>query len=354
MQSDHSTGCSSFFEVLSRHLPLEFFRGKIKEFLLSNELLCEESFYQETEISYIPRKSVLKKIIGFKNTFKQNSIAKFISMAHQRDESFDIIIQTCRSALNSQKFSCLIILASGSGQLASHLLSELEYTHIQNISEKIYGVDISHTMSAYGAKKLSTVSYIDYIPVATDCTSSECMKFWIPELSQNTPVLIVSHGGARYFAENGENRFLESVSAFPKESRVIVTEVGFELYKLMYNLACTADSIPNLDVFDFSDIESTSHHNCWNLSYYYFLTQHYTQSPLFRSFIDELIGYPQNGLDAECRNCYYCINFILLEIAGYRKQPVYLVDLYCAGNGVGRIKIEEDSKLGSTMYSRLN
>jgi O-methyltransferase involved in polyketide biosynthesis len=113
------------------------------------------------------------------------------------------------------------------------------------------------------------------------------MKFWIPELSQNTPVLIVSHGGARYFAENGENRFLESVSAFPKESRVIVTEVGFELYKLMYNLACTADSIPNLDVFDFSDIESTSHHNCWNLSYYYFLTQQFIREKKLFDFPPE-------------------------------------------------------------------
>jgi len=295
----------------------------------------------------------MKKLVDFKNAFNKDSIPVFISMAHQRDNSFETIIQSCCSAMNNQKFSCLMILASGSGQLAAHLLSELENPHIQSISERIYGVDISHTMSTHGAKEISNFPYINYIPVTADCTSFEDMKKCIPELSQNVPVLTISHG-ARFFAENRETPFLESMSAFPKGSRVIVTEVGVELYELMHSLACEANSMPELEVFNFPDIKNASRHNCWNLSYYYFLIHHYIQSLSFRSVIDELIGYPQYRRGAECQNCCSCINFILLEIAGCRKQPVYLLDLYCAGNGVGRIKIEEGSNPGSTLYSRLN
>jgi hypothetical protein len=315
---------------------LQSVRQEVKQTLISDTVLCEEDFYPGTESHHIPRKLILKKLVNFHQIFNKEDIAGFISNAHQKDESFSRITQACQFILSnaSAQFSGLLILASGSGQLAAHLSSELNESHTTQISHQMVGVDISHNMSTQGAALLSKVQNgvsceIVYRAVTADCASFDRMASKIPELSQEVPLLTISHGGARYFAQGRVKDFLESVAAFPKGSRVVITEVGAEIHQLMYDLACQADSMPTLDVLTFPSLSSYS--SCWNLTYYYFLHQHYHHSSVFRSYIDKLLQADYLAIMDQLQyNSYIeCLNAILLEIAGTRKQAVHLLELHC-------------------------
>ena len=319
---------------------LQSLRQEVKQILISDTLLSEEDFYPETESNYIPRKLVLRKLVNFDQTFNKERIAGFISNAHQKDESFSRITQACEFILSdaSAQFSGLLILASGSGQLAVHLSSELNESQMAQLSHQMVGVDISHNMTLQGAALLSKnqngVKSV-YRAVTANCTSFDSMACKIPELSQEVPLLTISHGGARYFAQGRIKEFLESVAAFPKGSRVVITEVGAEIHQLMYDLACQADSMPTLDVLTFPTPTLSSSSSCWNLTYYYFLHQHYHHSSGFRSYIDKLVQAHYFAMmdlgERHVNSQFECFNTILLGIAGTRKQAVHLCELHCRG-----------------------
>jgi hypothetical protein len=250
MQFDGLTECDHCFEAVLTPSSLDDIRLDVKQILISTGLLGQTDFYQTEGISYIPQKLVLKKYLNFKYTFDQAIVSRCIFKAHQRDQSFEKITQCLQAVLSNseQEFSCLLILASGSGYLTSHLLSELQNGQLQSINHTVYGVDISPTMNRHGLEIFFRTNAqsldVRYHPVISNCASFDDMSGHILELTQAAPVLTVSHGGVRYFAEGQERLFIESLSTFPENSRFIITEVGNELSELMYKLAKSTTSNP--------------------------------------------------------------------------------------------------------------
>lgn len=340
MQFSELTQCHHCLEAALTPSLLDDIRLDVKQILISTGLLDQTDFYQAEDICYIPQKLILKKYLNFKYTFDQAIVSRCIFKAHQRDQSFEKITQSLRAVLSTskQEFSCLLILASGSGYLTSHVLSEFQNGQLQSINHTVYGVDISPTMNRHSLEIFSKINAqslnVRYQPVISNCASFDDMSSHILELTQAAPVLTVSHGGVRYFAEGQERLFLESLSTFPVASRIVITEVGHELSELMYKLADLTTLNPNLEVLHFSLEDEVTWHNCWNLTYYYFLMQQYLQSVSLRSYIDNLYSLidTPNTCSMMSQDFFICINFILLEIAGSRKQPVHLLDLQCTGH----------------------
>ncbi|MCB0211207.1 MAG: hypothetical protein KDJ52_17845 [Anaerolineae bacterium] len=324
-------------EALLTPLSLSDIRREVKQILISTELVSEADFYQREDVGYIPNKLVLKRQLNFKYTFDQSIIARCIFEAHERDKSFEKITQRCKTVLSSAEFNfaCMLILASGSGYLTAHLLSGLQRSQLEGINHTVYGVDISQTMNRHGLEVFSRINtqslQVRYRPVISNCASFDDMSSHILELTQDTPVLTVSHGGVRYFAEGHEELFIKSLATFPENSRFIITEVGHELSGLMDNLAHATASSPNLELLHTSNENDVTWHQCWNLTYYYFLMQQYLQSALLRTYIDTLYDqiYTSETANGVTHDFFTGINFILLEIAGAREQPVYILELRC-------------------------
>jgi len=325
----------------NQHL-LNQLRWASKEIFIGNNIFSHKDFYVEDDMNYLPKKMLLKEILNLNETFQKNIIAASIATAHQKDDSFRKITDSCRSKLNgiNSKFSSLLILANGSGQLVSYLINNLTNSNIKNINYKIYGVDISQTMSHFGEtnfyKNQSPKGKdIVYYPVTADCTSWLALQTAIPELLQNRPVLTISHGGARYFIEDKEQEFLNSFCHYPAGSYLIITEVGIENYELIKKLAVMADTKLNLDVVISPCKSVNNFYDCWNLTYYYFLMQQYEQSAIFCQFIDEFLKNKHIKFIGSNHNHLNQVSLTLLEIAGTRKQPIYSLDIY---NTQGKLK----------------
>jgi hypothetical protein len=302
-----------------------------KALFIDHSILVSKDFYSSTEISYLPQKNVLKVKLDFNATFQQDVIAQSISVAHQKDESFEKIMSACKAELHNlgKNFSALMIMASGSGQLTPYLLEHLSPCNIRKISHKIYSVDISQTMSDngrinfYKTGEMSNYA-IDYNPVTADCTSYTMLQESIPELSQLDPLLVISHGGARYFVMGNERALLESFRQYPSGSSMIITEVGDENYKLLHNLVAMADAINGLNVSVSPQQDTLEQYYFWNLTFYYFLMQQYQKLPSFQTLIDNFLA-EQNITNTH--NYQWLVSLILLEIAGMRKQTVHTVQI---------------------------
>lgn len=337
----------SCYKTLREPEYLNYIRQQVKALLISTQELQQNDFYEDINIAYIPKKFALKRRLNYEYTFNSQTIAQTIFMAHQRDQSFQPItlrIQAILAEIN-QPFSSLIILASGSGYLAAYLASTFDEMTQAKINQKIYGVDISDTMCVQSHQNFlnhqaNHSTGIEYHVVRADCVSWPSLASAIPEFMDNTPMLIISHGGARYFAQDREEEFINTVTAFPKGSRTIITEVGAELRQLMDRLAAQAEIQDPLTVQRYPVQQNTVNYVCWNLAYYYYLMQLYAHSATFRHFINSLTKpgchsctsfYNGNGIKADnnltISEELSCLNLILLEIAGARKQPIYLLEL---------------------------
>ncbi len=320
-------------------------RQKVKNILITAHELQKGDFYTATDITHLPKKLALKQRVNYQHAFNNQMIAQTITLAHQRDESFHPITQAVQAILkkSEQRFSCLVILASGSGHLASHLASVLDAQQRAQINHTLYGVDISSTMSKQSRQNFinhytGIPTRLEYCAVTADCTSWANLSDSIPELIGDAPVLTISHGGARYFAQHKETELLETLAKFPTDSRTIITEVGTELYQLIYHLADKAKTSKLLNVYRCSDQKDVDHYACWNLTYYYYLLEQYMHSSVFHTFIDSLLN-PNCHLCTHSHDMHYtdsivgvqntlsCINLIFLEIAGARKQPIHLLEL---------------------------
>ncbi len=313
-------------------------RFSAKDIFIQNKTLLYQDFYTESNFSYVPQKNSLNKHLNFNQTFQKDIIAASISIAHQNDESFLEIIKACESQLNDRnnRFSALMILASGSGHLASELIEKLSPYHFKQINHKIYGVDISPTMADASQKNFDKKSTgrkasITYSPVKGDCTSYSNLREVIPELSQKQPLLVISHGGARYFVKDREKELLKSFCQYPSGSSIIITEVGIENYELLNKLAILANAQPQLDRVVYPDQNTTHLYSFWNLTYYYFLMQQYDQLDPFRGLIDNFLKSEKIVSEINISNLDYLwqVSQALLAIAGTRKQPVYTLKMLC-------------------------
>lgn len=286
----------------------------IKKFLIAQNILKPEDFYLEENIQYLPQKTILKSKINFNQTFDQDIIAENIAFAHTQDQSFSKIIQACHQAICQQEYACLMVFASGSGQLVRQLLQQLSNVEKQKIANKIYGIDISSTMAAYTQEHLNGC----YTAIVADCLSFTDMQSKIPELSEDKPILVISHGGLRYFANSisQQTQLLTSFAFFPKQSKLLLSESGYEFYPLLDNIKQIAYTIKNIKLNKFPENDQDKQdYSCANLTYYYFLMQLYYQSESFQIFINNL-NYKAEDLHR-----------LLLTVAGQRQQAVYFLDL---------------------------
>lgn len=303
-------------------------RLQTKRSLISRHGLTEGDFCNRPSLSYLPYSSAIRKHVRLMPFFENPAIARHMQEMHKFDQSFHLMARELIEVLqrSGNSVPTIAAFACGSGQINQRILSV-----VGQQPAIIYGVDVCEEMLRSTQRLM-----MDALDQRPSSTQSVCVKAdvreWdelsaqIPALRNGEPVISVSHGGARYFADGHEEKLIDCFARFPKGSEFIFGEVGDEFEPMMRRLLQAATDHDAIECD--TTVHSLKHCNYlfFNASYFYLLLDAYYADPSFKASVESHVSLSliaDGGGHEPLAEA--AITRFLMEVAGERLQNYLLL-----------------------------